>query len=113
MSSLPFDRAPLTGRDDAVTSGAVELTVPNLGASVESATIVAWSKQAGDFVATDEPICRLAINELQFEVCSTADGELSHLFAVVGDGVRSGDSLAEVTPIAVPQNEPAPEPEPF
>lgn len=107
MSSLPSDGAPLAQEAGGTVTDSVELTVPNLGPSVESARLVAWSKEVGQSVAADEPICRLAVNQLEFEVCSTADGELTQLLAFPGDAVRSGDSLAEVaSPAAV--NEPAP-----
>jgi pyruvate dehydrogenase E2 component (dihydrolipoamide acetyltransferase) len=80
-----------------------ELTIPDLGPSIDVATIVAWVKEIGDRVATDEPICRLAVNELQFEVHSTADGELRRILAAPGQSVHSGDSLAE---LAAPAEEP-------
>lgn len=102
MSSLPSDGAPLAQEAGGTVSDSVELTVPNLGPSVESARLVAWSKEVGQSVAADEPICRLAVNQLEFEVCSTADGELTQLLAFPGDDVRSGDSLAEVAASAEP-----------
>jgi len=86
----------------------VELTVPDLGPSVGVATIVAWSKQVGDRVTADEPICRLAVDQLQFEVHSTADGELRRVFAAAGESVHSGDSLAEIGAPATELNPPPP-----
>lgn len=130
MSSLPSDGAPLAQEAGGTVTDSVELTVPNLGPSVESARLVAWSKEVGQSVAADEPICRLAVNQLEFEVCSTADGELTQLLAFPGDDVRSGDSLAEVATASTepfyateplgsiadlppePEPEPALEPEP-
>lgn len=106
MSSLPSDGAPLAQEAAPVLTDAVELTVPDLGPSMESATLVAWSKEVGELVAADEPICRLAVDELQFEVCSTAAGELTHLYAAAGARVRAGDSIAEVAPMVAA--EPAP-----
>jgi len=72
--------------------------VPDLGSAAEQAMVIDWIKSIGDSVAADEPICRLAVNELQFEVHSTAAGELIRVFATPGDSVRSGDSLAEIAP---------------
>ena len=70
-----------------------------------SAMIVGWSKRIGDWVTSDEPICRLAVGELQFDVHSTAEGKLHRVFATVGASVVSGDSLAEVS---VPAAHPPP-----
>ena len=88
---------------------AVELTLPELG-SGPSATIVDWSKRIGDWVASDESICRLAVGEQQFDVHSTAEGKLQRVFATVGARVVSGDTLAEVNAAtgAAPIAEPAP-----
>lgn len=98
MSSLPSDGPRLAHEAVEPVREIVELTVPELGPSVETATLLAWSKQVGQSVAADEPICRLGVNQLEFEVCSTAAGELTQLFAFPGDSVRSGDSLAAVAP---------------
>jgi pyruvate/2-oxoglutarate dehydrogenase complex dihydrolipoamide acyltransferase (E2) component len=102
--STPNDH-PFAERAIAAAPEIVELTVPELGLSVDVATIVAWAKQVGDRVAADEPICVLAVNQLQFQVHSTAYGELRRVFAAPGTSVRSGDSLAEI-------GTPAPEPKP-
>jgi pyruvate dehydrogenase E2 component (dihydrolipoamide acetyltransferase) len=74
----------------------VELIVPDLGPAAGRAVIVSWSKRAGDRVAVDEPICRLVVGDLEFEVHSTADGELTRIFAEQGAEVLERSSLAEV-----------------
>ena len=74
----------------------VELIVPDLGPAAERAVIVSWSKREGDRVAVDEPICRLAVGDLEFEVHSTANGELTRIFAEEGMGVLERSSLAQV-----------------
>jgi pyruvate dehydrogenase E2 component (dihydrolipoyllysine-residue acetyltransferase) len=107
--------ASTSGAPIGAEPGGVELTVPDLD-SGPSATIVSWSKRIGDRVAPDEPICRLAVGEQQFDVHSTAEGRLRRVFATVGARVVSGDSLAEVgvAAAAPPPAEPSPaEPEPF
>ena len=75
----------------------VELTVPDLGAASDHAVVVSWVKNVGDRVAVDEPICRLAVAELEFEVHSTADGELTRILAQQGTRILEFSSLAEVT----------------
>ena len=95
MSWSPSDGNAVADDASAPSGDGVELTVPYLG-DADAATIVAWTKQVGDQVATDETICRLAVDDSQFEVHSTADGELRRVFATPGATVRSGDSLAEI-----------------
>jgi 2-oxoglutarate dehydrogenase E2 component (dihydrolipoamide succinyltransferase) len=108
VSWSPSD-APASGRPDGAEPEGIELTVPELE-SAPSAMVVAWSKRIGDWVTSDEPICRLAVGELQFDVHSTAEGKLHRVFATVGASVVSGDSLAEVSAPAAqpPPDEPAP-----
>lgn len=120
MSWSPSE-ARTFGSANGAEPAAVELTVPDLD-SGPSATIVNWSKRIGDWVASDEPICRLAVGEQQFDVHSTAAGKLLRVFATVGARVVSGDSLAEVGVAAAappaaeapadPESEPAPAPAP-
>ena len=119
MSWSPSDGSAVANDASAPTGDGVELTVPDLG-DADAATIVSWTKRVGDQIANNETICRLAVGELQFEVHSTADGELQRVFAAPGGSVRSGDSLAEIgvraasKPPATPDLEPAdskPEPE--
>lgn len=112
MSSSHSEGAPSVEQDTTPPMDAVELTVPDLGPGHDTATIVAWAKYAGDFVASDEAICRLAVEGLQFDVHATADGELTRVFVEVGSSVRGGDSLAEIAPRAardVPAHDAEPE----
>ena len=103
MSWSPSD-AQASGLPEGAEPEGIELTVPELE-SAPSAMIVGWSKRIGDWVTSDEPICRLAVGELQFDVHSTAEGKLHRVFATVGASVVSGDSLAEVS---VPAAQPPP-----
>ncbi len=100
MSWSPSSEQSLPQEAPAPSFAGVELTVPDLGSPDDQATLVDWTKQIGDPVAADEPICRLALGELQFEVRSTAAGTLTRVFATPGEGVRGGDSLAEIAPAA-------------
>jgi pyruvate dehydrogenase E2 component (dihydrolipoamide acetyltransferase) len=95
VSSLPSDGLAATnGVHPPVDT--IELTVPELGDLGERAVVERWLKRIGDRVAVDEPLCRLSVGELEFEVCSTADGELTRIFAEEGVGVMETGSLAEV-----------------
>jgi pyruvate dehydrogenase E2 component (dihydrolipoamide acetyltransferase) len=111
VSSSHSEGAPFVEQDTTPPMDAVELTVPDLGPGRDMATIVAWAKHTGDLVASDEAICRLAVEGLQFDVHATADGELARVFVEAGGSVRGGDSLAEITPRAA-QDVPAYDAEP-
>jgi 2-oxoglutarate dehydrogenase E2 component (dihydrolipoamide succinyltransferase) len=84
----------------------IELTVPELGDLGERAIVAGWNKRVGERVTVDEPICRLAVGDLEFEVCSTADGEVTKIFADQGVGVLENTSLAQVRVDAPPEPEP-------
>jgi pyruvate dehydrogenase E2 component (dihydrolipoamide acetyltransferase) len=101
MSSLPSDGSVTTDRVNAPLD-TVELTVPGLGPAADRAVVVSWSKRIGERVAVDEPICRLAVGELEFEVHSTADGELTRILAEGGMGVLEHSALAQVAVEAGP-----------
>jgi pyruvate dehydrogenase E2 component (dihydrolipoamide acetyltransferase) len=118
VSSSHSEGAPFVEHDTIPPMDAVELTVPDLGPGHDTATIVAWAKDAGDFVARDEAICRLAVDDLQFDVHATVAGELRRVFVEAGGSVRGRDSLAEVAPRAAQDAPPydaepaVPDPEP-
>jgi pyruvate/2-oxoglutarate dehydrogenase complex dihydrolipoamide acyltransferase (E2) component len=76
----------------------IELTLPNLGKPAESATVAAWEKTPGDWVARDDTLCRVVVDGQEMEVHSLSDGYLRRSLAEVGDVLGSGDSLAEVEP---------------
>ena len=95
MSSLPSDGLATRGASGGPVD-TVELTVPDLGPAADRAVVVSWAKGVGERVAVDEPICRLAVGELEFEVHSTAAGEVTRIIAAEGAGVLERSSLAEV-----------------
>jgi pyruvate dehydrogenase E2 component (dihydrolipoamide acetyltransferase) len=117
LSSLPSDGTATVGRVNP-SADTVELIVPDLGPAGDRAVIVSWSKRSGDRVSVDEPICRLAVGDLEFEVHSTADGELTRIFTEEGAGVLERSSLAQVAvdgkswagPVEADATDEAPEP---
>jgi pyruvate dehydrogenase E2 component (dihydrolipoamide acetyltransferase) len=96
MSSSPSDGTATMGNVNAPVD-TVELTVPDLGPASDHAVVVSWAKSLGDRVSVDEPICRLAVGELEFDVHSTADGELARVLVEQGSRILEHSSLAEVT----------------
>jgi pyruvate dehydrogenase E2 component (dihydrolipoamide acetyltransferase) len=117
LSSLPSDGTATVGGVNP-SADTVELIVPDLGPAGDRAVIVSWSKRSGDRVSVDEPICRLAVGDLEFEVHSTADGVLTRIFAEEGAGVLERSSLAQVAvdgenwvgPVEADATDEAPEP---
>jgi pyruvate dehydrogenase E2 component (dihydrolipoamide acetyltransferase) len=95
VSSLPSDALATMGEIETPVD-TVELTVPELGDLGDRAIVARWMKRVGERVAVDEPLCRLSVGDLEFEVCSTADGELTRIFADEGTGVLENSSLAQV-----------------
>jgi pyruvate dehydrogenase E2 component (dihydrolipoamide acetyltransferase) len=100
-----------------IPADTVELIVPDLGPAADHAVVVTWMKNLGDRVEVDEAICRLAVGDLEFEVCSTADGELTRIVAERGSRVLERSTLAEVgvpaaSPAAIEPDASGPEPPP-
>jgi pyruvate dehydrogenase E2 component (dihydrolipoamide acetyltransferase) len=89
---------------------AIELTVPELGPPGEAA-VTSWSKSPGDRVELDEPICRIRVEGVEMEVCSSAAGRISGIFANAGQAVIGGDTLAVVEAEGAEPEAFAPEPD--
>jgi 2-oxoglutarate dehydrogenase E2 component (dihydrolipoamide succinyltransferase) len=88
---------------------ATEIRVPALGESVTEATVGKWFKQAGDQVATDEPLVELETDKVTLEVPAPAAGVLSEILVNAGDtvavgavlgAIQAGDGKAAVAPAA-------------
>ncbi|TCS70544.1 2-oxoglutarate dehydrogenase E2 component [Sulfuritortus calidifontis] len=105
----------------------VEIKAPELSESVQTGTLLAWRKQAGEAVRRDETIADLETDKVILEISAPASGVLAELRVAEEAEVRAGQVLAiletdeavaspgpvatpsEAAPIAPP---PAPEPEP-
>lgn len=85
----------------------VEVVVPGMGESVQSATIARWLKKPGDAVKQDEPVVELDSDKASMEVPSPAAGTLAEVLAAEGAEVAIGQVIARITAGAVA---PAPEP---
>jgi 2-oxoglutarate dehydrogenase E2 component (dihydrolipoamide succinyltransferase) len=92
------------------SSRAIELTVPELGPAGE-ATVTSWIKSPGDVVELDEPICRIRVEGMEMEVCSSAAGRVSMIVAHAGEAVRDGDTLAAIAAQEADEEPFAPEPD--
>ncbi len=81
----------------------VELAVPSLGESVQSAIVAKWLKAPGSWVQVDEPIVSLDSDKATVEVPSPVSGRLLEHLAAVGDELPIGATLARIEPGTAPE----------
>lgn len=70
------------------------ITLPKLGESIVSATIIQWYKKAGDLVALDEPLLEVSTDKVNSEIPSPAVGVLQEIIALPCQEVQVGETLA-------------------
>jgi 2-oxoglutarate dehydrogenase E2 component (dihydrolipoamide succinyltransferase) len=75
---------------------ATDVTIPELGESVNEATIVRWLKQDGDTVRADEPILEIETDKAAMEVTAEVGGRLS-ILQPAGARVVPGAVVGRVT----------------
>lgn len=117
-SERPAEAAKATGAVDGQ-----EVTMPALGESVDSGTVVRWLKEVGDEVEADEPLLEVSTDKVDTEVPSPIAGTLQKILvqedeeaevgaaiAVIGSGAPSDASPAPAAP-AASSDAPAPKAE--
>ena len=91
----------------------VEIKAPELSESVQTGTLLAWRKQAGEAVKRDETIADLETDKVILEISAPAAGVLLELLVAEEAEVRAGQVLAILeTDEAVVVPEPPAKPEP-
>jgi pyruvate dehydrogenase E2 component (dihydrolipoamide acetyltransferase) len=80
----------------AAPAPAVDVIMPQLGESVDSATIERWLKKAGDAVAVDEPLFEITSDKATMEVPALAGGIVLEILAKAGDDVAVGSVVARI-----------------
>lgn len=80
----------------------VDLVMPKLGESIMEATILKWTKKAGDTVQVDETVLEIATDKVDSEVPSTTEGVLSELLFKENDVVPVGTVIARINTEAKP-----------
>ena len=105
----------------------VELLMPQLGESIQEATILKWVKQVGDTVEADEPVLEISTDKVDSDVPAPVSGTITETKYDPDEVVSVGEPLAviatedevgdDVNVIeddggggAEPEPEPAPEP---
>ncbi|MEA2394008.1 MAG: hypothetical protein QOJ82_1899 [Solirubrobacteraceae bacterium] len=85
-----------------IETATVEVVMPQMGVSVAEGTIVAWTKQVGDWVEYEETICEISTDKIDTEVPSPAAGRLAEILVEVGTTVDVGTVLARLSTDAKP-----------
>jgi pyruvate dehydrogenase E2 component (dihydrolipoamide acetyltransferase) len=77
-----------------------QVTLPELGESVEGGTLVAWLVAVGDTVAAGQAIAEVSTDKVDTEVPTPLAGTVTALAIAVGDDVVIGQTLLELDPAA-------------
>ena len=64
---------------------AEKITMPKLGSSMVSGTVVSWKKKEGDPVSKGEPVVEIETDKITNEVESPIDGYLLKILATEGE----------------------------
>ena len=89
---------------------ATEVLMPQLGESVEEATISRWLKSPGDEIEEYEPLLEVNTDKVDSEIPSPASGTLLDILVKEGTVVKAGTVLATIgekgeTPAPVPEKD--------
>ncbi len=79
----------------------VDVTVPDLGESINEVEVSGLLKQKGDAVALDEPLIELESDKATVEVPAPAAGVLVEILVEEGAVLKTGDVLARIDTEAV------------
>ncbi|USO01636.1 MAG: 2-oxoglutarate dehydrogenase complex dihydrolipoyllysine-residue succinyltransferase [Alphaproteobacteria bacterium] len=74
----------------------IDIRVPQLGESINEATIARWLKSQGNFVNQDEPLVELETDKVTLEVTAPTSGTLTIILAPATTEVRVGDVIAKI-----------------
>ncbi len=74
----------------------LEIKVPVLGESIDSATIANMKKSVGDHAKADEIICELETDKVTIEILSPATGSIEEFSFKEGDSVKVGTVLGKI-----------------
>lgn len=78
-------------------SDEITISLPKLGESIVSATIVQWFKKEGDDVALDEPLLEVSTDKVNSEIPSPVAGKLTKILASADEELQVGDPLAKIS----------------
>ncbi len=72
----------------------VKISLPKLGESIVSATVVQWFKNEGDRVELDEPLLEVSTDKVNSEIPSPVAGILGRILAPADTELQVGETLA-------------------
>ncbi len=75
----------------------VKISLPKLGESILSATVVQWFKKEGDWVELDEPLLEVSTDKVNSEIPSPVAGVLHKIIALADTELQVGEALALVS----------------
>ncbi len=73
-----------------------KITLPKLGESILSATVVQWFKKEGDLVQLDEPLLEVSTDKVNSEIPSPVSGILKAIHASPNQELSVGDLLGTI-----------------
>ena len=71
-----------------------EVTVPNLGDAVVSATVSIWHYSPGDSIKKDDNLVELVTDKAVFNLPSPAAGTIKQLLFSEGETIKPGEVIA-------------------
>jgi pyruvate dehydrogenase E2 component (dihydrolipoamide acetyltransferase) len=74
----------------------LDVTMPQLGESVETGTISRWLKAAGEMVTVDEPLFEVSSDKVTMEIPSLTAGRLGEILVAEGQEVPVGAVVARI-----------------
>lgn len=74
----------------------IDVKVPELGESIQEATILSWLKNSGDIVNQDEAIAELETEKAALEIYSPSGGILESILKKAGDNVAVNEVIAKI-----------------
>lgn len=76
----------------------VKITLPKLGESILSATVVRWFKESGEYIELDEPLLEVSTDKVNSEIPSPVAGTLKQIYAQIDQELKVGELLATIAP---------------
>ena len=74
----------------------IDMVMPKMGESIMECTVIAWLKQPGDRIETDESVLEVATDKVDTEVPALHSGILKELLVSDGDVVAVGAPIARI-----------------
>ncbi|MDX1469492.1 MAG: biotin/lipoyl-containing protein [Acidimicrobiia bacterium] len=77
----------------------IEVTIPQLGLTMEEAEFVAWHVEVGELVSEGQRIAEIATDKIDHDLPSPVAGRIVELLAEAGQVLAVGAPIARVEPV--------------